>query len=251
MTIGPLPIYATLVVFQWSQSEILLAADSLSAKVRVERTDGVIACKIHQSGDIFFTVIGVNDDPTIKVDLVAVAEQAIHATTGGIVEKFARFETFAKPQIERIMSKGLPAWVSQEPQRINVVFADRKSHIVINKEYIRAENGSTSSAPRTVYAVPAKATGPTAIGVYAEADAELQKNPALQRLDGVPFIVGFIQSQIDYEKHRLRDLHMIPRVGGEICILRISNGVAAWVSGHQGTCPDIKSAGRAQRETQK
>jgi hypothetical protein len=61
--------------------------------------------------------------------------------------------------------------------------------------------------------VLSKASDPVAICVYAEAEAALQHDPALSRLDGVPFIAGFIQSQIVHERERLGRDHMIPRVG--------------------------------------
>jgi hypothetical protein len=59
-------------------------------------------------------------------------------------------------------------------------------------------------------------------------------------LEGIPNITKFIQFQINYEAYRLRVLHTIPRVGGDICILKIAGGTASWVEGHQGQCPNIQ-----------
>jgi hypothetical protein len=232
--------HATLVVFQWTPTEILLAADSLSAKVGVENVKGAIECKIHQVGNVFFTIVGVNDDPAIKVDLVRIANEAAR-TKGGIAEKMSRFEILAKPQIEAIMRREVTHRLGfRDPERISVILVDRKSHALIIKEYVEGANGSTSSLPRTLYSVPGKTIEPVAVGVYEQADAALGKSPAWSRLEGVPFIVGFMQTQIDHETYRLRTQHMIPRVGGKICVLSIKDGVASWVPGYQQQCPAIK-----------
>ena len=232
--------HATLVVFQWTPTEILLAADSLSARVGVDNVKGAIQCKIHQVGNVFFTIVGINDDPAIKVDLVRIANEAAR-TKGAITKKMSRFEILAKPQIEAIMQRGLMRQLGfTDAERIDVIFVDRKSHTLIVKEYVQGASGSTSSLPRQVYRPPGKAIDPVAVGVSAEAQDALDRNPALSRLDGVPFIAGFIQSQIDHERYRWRTLHTIPRVGGKICILSIKAGAASWIPGYQQPCPAIR-----------
>jgi len=240
--------HATIVVFQWTPTEILLAADSLTAKVSPGQINGVFQCKIHQAGDVFFTIVGVNDDDAIKVDLVAVANKAAR-TRGGILEKMSRFEILAKTQIEAIMRQGLTHRLgfSSEPERIDVIFVDRKSHILVLKEYVETAGGLTSSLPRQVYSAPGKASEPVGVGVFAEAQAAVLKNPALSRLEGVPFVAALIQSQIEYETYRLRTLQTIPRAGGNICILRIEHGTASWVPGYQQPCPAIKPQYRQER----
>jgi hypothetical protein len=235
-----LPVHATIVVFQWTPTQIFLAADSLSTKVDLHTISSVIQCKIHQVGNIFFTIVGVNDDPAIKVDLVAIAKQSAR-TKGGILEKESRFEVLAKDQIKRIMSHETTVKLGlSEQERVNIIFVDSKSHTLISKEYVRNTDGSTSSLPRKIYSVPSDSTGYIAVGVYSEAQKSVLSNPRLSQLDGAPFIAGFIQSQIDYEQYRLSMLHAIPRVGGNICILKIEHGIASWVSGYQQPCPAIE-----------
>lgn len=241
---------ATLVVFEWTPTEILLGADSLTTKVGTDKITHVIQCKIHQAGDIFFTIIGVNDDPALKVDLVSVASQAARAK-GPVEEKMASFEVLAKSQIQRVMRRGLTIQLGFAEQRIDIIFVDRKAHILVLKEYVRNPDGSTSGLPRRVYRTPGRARDVEAVGVSAEAEAALRKNPSLLKLQGADFIVAFIQSQIDHERYRLRALQAMPRVGGRVCVLRIQNGVASWVSGHQGPCPDIKPGEAAQRDAEK
>lgn len=231
----------TLVVYQWTPGVIYLATDSLTAKVGSDQIKGITACKIHQVGNTFFTIVGVNDDPAIKVDLVAIATKAAQST-GQITEIFTRFEVLAQPQVERIMLRNATGQLGfTEQQRVDIVFVDRLSHTLIYKEYLRNADGTTTSLPRKIYRAPGKPmSDPDAVGVYAEARASLTRDSALSRLDGVSFIVGFIQAQIDYETYRLRTLRTIPRVGVPICVLQISGGKANWVPGHQGMCPDIK-----------
>ncbi|HUS10752.1 MAG TPA: hypothetical protein VMZ30_09825 [Pyrinomonadaceae bacterium] len=233
---------ATLVILSWTPSRILLAADSLSAKVfNNGQVTGTIGCKIHQQGDIFFTIVGVNDDATIKVDLVSIAKQA-GRTKGTIVDKMSSFEALAHTQVERVMRRAISRQLGfSEQQRITVVFASRKDHIIVTKEYLRNSDGSTMSMPRKSYGGgAARASDFIAIGVYAEAEARLANNRNLRRLDGVPFIVGFMGAQFEHEQQRLKLHHQIPRVGGQICVLQIEHGKASWSPGYQSPCPDIK-----------
>jgi hypothetical protein len=62
-------------------------------------------------GDIFFAFVGTTDYLAIKVDLIAPADQAAKSP-GGTMEKSSKFEPLARPQIDKIMQRGLP---SQRP----------------------------------------------------------------------------------------------------------------------------------------
>ena len=61
-TVSVLPAQATLVVFEWTPTQIFLAADSLGNNFdfKTMTSEGVIQCKIHQVGNIFFAIIGAN-----------------------------------------------------------------------------------------------------------------------------------------------------------------------------------------------
>src|ERR1700738_3563791 len=103
LTVPVLTAQATLVVFQWTPTQIFLAADSMVAKISPQTGNrvtikGAFQCKIHQVGNIFFAIIGTTDDAAIKVDLVPIAKRAA-LTKGGILEKESRFEVLAKEQI--------------------------------------------------------------------------------------------------------------------------------------------------------
>jgi len=233
--------WCTMVLFQWTPSRIYLAADSLTTKIDGGRVSGAVECKIHQVGDVFFTIVGVNNDDTNKIDLVAVAKKAAVAK-GGIVDKVTAFEALAKDQIDRVMRVNLTSHLgSTEPQRVTVVFVDRVSHILVCKEYVRNSDGSTKSIPRDVYSAPQKSSDMKGVGAIEESVAALNKSEALLKLEDVPLIDAMMNLQFENEAQRLRR-NQIPRVGPPICILQIERGIATWVPGYQGKCPDIEPA---------
>jgi hypothetical protein len=234
------PAQATLVVFQWTPAGILLAADSLTANVQDNKIDRVMTCKIHQEGDIFFTIVGINVDQAARVDLVSIAIMAAR-TERGIRKVAASFEASARRPIHNLWSyvrSNQPAVYKMStesgPATISIVFASRTEHIVALKEYTVASNGTVSEKPIAFHGAAAGMrhdTGYVAIGVYGDAQAALASNHA----DGFPFVARFIQTQAASEQKRPR-----PRVGGSACILQIAYGRANWIAGHQGPCGDVK-----------
>jgi hypothetical protein len=242
-----LPAEATLVVFQWTPQIIYLAADSLTLKVRSNKIIGVDACKLHQQGDIVFTIVGINDDPSMKIDLVTIAKQAAHMN-GTIEEKLSAFDKLARTPIERLLHAGL-AVQKVGPDivldSINIVFVSIREHALARKEYSRQGRTTVTAGQTIVYGVGGgrlPVTDYTSIGVYVEAQAAVDRDPVLSRAEGVPFIAGFLKAQIAHEQARLQQ-HQIPRVGGSICILQITGGTAARVTGYQKPCPDISRQG--------
>lgn len=240
-----IPAHSTLVVFQWTPNRILLSADSLSAKVRDNQVAGIIRCKIHQEGDIFFTIVGINDDSTLKIDLVTIAMQAARAN-GSIERKIAAFDKLATEPIFRLLRDSIARRLTDldvSIEKISVLFLSRKEHAIAMKEYVRNQDGSVGDEPDKVYGVGLgriQTTDYVGVGVLAEAQTAVDREPTLSKKEGIPFVVGFIEAQIAHERDRLRRQHKIPRVGGPISILQIVNHRAAWVRDHQKPCPDIK-----------
>ena len=220
------PSQSTLVIFQWTASRILLGADSLAATVNGSEIRGSIQCKIHQRGRVFFTIIGINDDKAVKVDLVAIATKAADVD-GPIEAKVAAFERLACDPIQRlwhfvVTNQRFMAGVAQRngPAKITLVVVSTQDHAVALKEYTCAPDGSVSESPAEIRGFGPRRKQDTdyvAVGVYAEAKRQMQSDPALKRLHGVPFFVGFYQAQIAHEQYRLRQQDEMPRVGGEVC----------------------------------
>jgi len=236
--VGTLPIQGTMVIFEWSPRVIYLSADSLATKISGRYAHGALECKIHQVGDVFFTIVGVNDDATLKIDLVAIANQAC-LSKGGILEKESRFEILALDSIRRILREGVTVKLHlSEQQRISIILADRASHVLISKEYVRNADGSTSEQPREIHAVPGNPLPPTFVGACAESYAAMNRDPSSLKIDRVRFIDTAMSIQFETEGQRLLR-HEIPRVAPPVCILKIERGKAGWVTDHQGKCPDI------------
>jgi hypothetical protein len=236
------PAQATLVVFQWTPAGILLAADSLTSNVQDSKIDRVMTCKIHQEGDIFFTIVGINVDQAARVDLVSIAIMAAR-TEKGIRNVATGFEAIARRPIHNLWSYvrgNQPAVYKMStesgPATISIVFASRTEHIVALKEYTVEGNGTVSEKPIAFHGAARGMrhdTGYVAIGVYGDAQAALAST--VNHADGFPFVARFIQTQAASEQKRPR-----PRVGGSACILQIAYGRANWIAGHQGPCANVK-----------
>jgi hypothetical protein len=248
--IAALPAYATLVVFQWTPERILLAADSLTAKVHdsgeIER---VIECKIHQQGNIFFAIVGINDDPGAKVDLVSLAAQAARGSRNlpGVIHSF---EATAAGPVRKLWDdvvkhRGAAARLAMETDgsmSLTVIFVSRREHAIALKEYSGSANGDVAENLARFYGSASgmrKDRGYVAVGVYANAEAAAVTNRQLAALEGVPFIDAVFQVQISHEQARIRE-HGVPRIGAPVCVLQVMTGAAEWVNGHQGACGQIK-----------
>ena len=244
-----LPCTGTLVLFQWTPQKILLAADSLSLKVTNTGITSATECKIHQEGDIFFTIVGINDDPAAKVDLVAIASRAARQP-GDFATKVYSFTNLAALPIRdlwlyAVQKQFLLSKLATETNgvsTITVIFVSRREHAVAVKEYTGRLDGSMSEAPAVFHG---RATGMrtdnnfVTVGVSTDAAAAASRDPNLSHLDGIPFITSFFQVQIAREQQRLYR-HDTPRVGAPDCILEVSGGRAQWTPGQQGPCPDIR-----------
>jgi len=231
---------ATLVLTQWTPERILVAADSLSIKVNGQQINDVVECKIHQTGDVFFTIIGINSDPTVKVDLVALADRAVRSTSG-IIAAADWFDDFAKGPIRKLVG-GEAFRSGLAGNTLDIVFASRREPILVVREYNLHSDGGLSEEPVDIRSrmAPSKSkTKVTALGVYAEAEAALSRTVRMQNSDTIDLSVWFIRTQRDFELER-RQAKQIPRVGLPISILQIQSGRASWVPNYQGACPSIK-----------
>lgn len=235
---------ATLVVVQWTPTEIILAVDGLAMKVQGNEVRGVPECKIHQEGDIFFTIVGLNSDPSVNVDLVAVARRAIRGAGGELNEALTSFSEKAKPAIRRLArGRGFRAasLASLSVNRTTIILASRREHILALKAFEIRPNGSVAEKPADIRGAGApsdSAMDVSVMGVYAEANAALERNPSIKQLDTVNLSIWFIQTQRNHERKRLRN-GQPARVGLPISVLRIRNGSASWVSQFQGACAQV------------
>ncbi len=239
-----LPLSATLVVFQWTPERILLAADSLTARVHESgEIEDVNACKIHQQGNIFFTIVGINDDSDAKVDLVALASQAARSS-GNLRGVVRSFEGAAGGGIRRLWDDVVKhrsvaarmATGTDGAMSISIIFVSRKEHAIAVKEYSGNTNGAVSESPARFYGSGTgmrQDRGYVAIGVYADAQAASSTNRQLAGLEGVPFLNTFFQVQIAHEIARAKQ-HAAPRIAAPVCILEIMSGAAQWVTAQKG-----------------
>jgi hypothetical protein len=248
--IAALPAYATLVVFQWTPERILLAADSLTAKIHDSgEIEQVIECKIHQQGNIFFAIVGLNDDPGVKVDLVSLAAQAARGSRNlhGVIHSF---ESTAGGPVRKLWDdvvkhRGAAARLATETDgamSITIVFVSRREHAIAVKEYSGSTNGNVAENPARFYGSGSgmrRDRGYVAVGVYANAEAASATNRQLAGLEGIPFIDAFFQVQLAHEQERIRE-HGLPRIGAPVCVLQVMTGAAEWVNQQQGACGQIK-----------
>ena len=247
-----IPAESTLVVFQWTPNVILLAADSLNLKVLGRnKVGGVAACKIHQSGDFFLVIVGITNDPAVKIDLISIAADALERSRGGVRERASDLEAMLTPSVRKLWryeTKADPFTVkilTDNPDHratITIIFASRRDHVAGYKTYAGLSNGSIKPEPMVLYGAESGMTQSQeykAIGVAEEAMAASASDPKVGRLEGVPFISEFFQIQIRHEQERLAQ-HSYPRIGDPICILRIALGTAEWVPRHQGGCPQVR-----------
>jgi hypothetical protein len=237
------------VVFRWTPEQILLAADSLTAKVHDSgEIEQVVECKIHQQGDIFFAIVGINDDPGAKVDLVLLAAQAARSRhLRGVIHSFEATAGVAVRKLwdDVVMHRGAAARLATETDgtmSLAIVFVSRREHAIAVKEYSGSAHGDVAETPARFYGSGSgmkKDRGYVAVGVYANAEAASATNRQLSALDGIAFIDAFFQVQLAHEQQRIRE-HGVPRIGAPVCILQVVTGAAGWANGQQGTCGPIK-----------
>lgn len=244
------PAYATLVVFQWTPERILLAADSLATRIHGDgRLEQVTQCKIHQQGDIFFSIVGINDDPAAGVDLVSLASRAAAGSRNlrGVVHSFEVLAGDSVPRlwddmVNRHMAAARVATETDGRMSLTLIFVSRKEHAVAVKEYSGTGSGGVIQSPARLYGSTSgmrRDTKYVAVGVYADAEAASATN-RIAGLEGVAFLNSFFQVQIAHELERAR-WHGQPRIGGPVCILQImAGGAAGWINGQQGPCPNVR-----------
>jgi hypothetical protein len=246
-----LPSPASLVMFQWTPERILLAADSLTTRIHDSGAiDEVTACKIRQQGDIFFTVVGINDDPAAKVDLVSLAARAARSSKN-VRAAVHNFEVLAAAPVRTLWNDVVAhraatarlATATGGRMTLTVVFVSRKEHAVAVKEYSGGGNGEIADQAARFYgAGPGmrQDRGYVAVGVYA--DAQSASAGRQIELEGIPFLNSFFEIQFAHELERTRQ-HAVPRIGPPVCILQVMLGTASWVSGQQGSCGPVLQQG--------
>jgi hypothetical protein len=241
-----LPSYATLVVCQWTPERILLAADSLTAKVHESgRIEPLTECKIHQQGDIFFVIAGINDDRVTRVDLVSLAAGAARSSRHlrGVVRAF---ENSAAAPVRRLWSdvalhRGVAARLATETDgrmSLSILFVSRKEHAVAIKEYSGGNNGALVEDQARFYGTQPgmrQDRGYLAVGVYAEAEAAAIRTRQFGGLEGVPFVNSFFEVELAHER-KMAARNEAPRIGLPVCILQVMTGIASWANGQQGPC---------------
>jgi hypothetical protein len=242
------PSHATLLMFQWTPERILLAADSLSAKVHQSgQVDTVTECKIHQQGNFFFALAGINDDPGANVDLVSLAARAA-ASSGNLRGVMHSFEGSVAGPVRALWSDMVQhraaaarlALATDGRMTITVIFVARREQAIAVKEYDGGFDGAVTETPAWFYGSGSgmrQDRGYVAVGVYGDAQAASANNRIAG--EGVPFINSFYEVQIAHELQRARQ-SATPRIGGPVCILEVMTGTASWAGGEQGACGAIR-----------
>lgn len=246
-----LPANSSVVVSQWTPKKILLAADSLNTLIEPQPKYST-HCKIHQEQDVFFSVLGMSDfvigrikdrAPVYKFDFVAAARKASREP-GGMEAKIALFGKLALPAFQRwwrMLLQESPQSISSIGNKVSLIIASRSEHAIAVKDFAGQSNGNVAELAQ-FYGARLRQRPDTqykALGIYEEGQNAVLKNPALSKAEGVPYMVGVIEAQIQHEKDRLQ-ANKIQRVGGPISVLQIVNGTAAWAPRYQSLCPDVK-----------
>jgi hypothetical protein len=241
------PAAATLVMFQWTPERILFAVDSLATRVHDNGAiDTVTECKIHQQGNFFFTIVGINDDPAAHVDMVALANRAAVGARD-LNSAVRAFELAAAEPVRRLWSdvvqhRGATARLAiatDGTMTLSVVFVSRREQAIAVKEYTGSVTGAVAETPARFYGAARNMRqdrGYIAVGIYADAQVS---GGRLNGLEGAAFVNAFFEVQMAHELERQRQ-HGAPRIGLPVCMLQVMSGVASWVNGQQGACASIR-----------
>jgi hypothetical protein len=237
---------ATAVLIAISESRVLLAADGMSIHTRKGLNPTTSHhCKIDQSGDYFFIVVGVEDYPGTGLNIPTLARQAFRGP-GDLSRQVGRFEKAANgPIIEtlRYIKKNdtnLYALMSAgSGPRISVVFAGKfKGGLgVVVLEYVEAGGAFKENPPK----VTLGGTAPVyqEIGDVAAIDAYMQ-NRDLRNMDDVDWFRRLLGVEIASQP-----IVGLQKVGPPVSILEISSIGARWID--QGACPDLNTPGQSRR----
>jgi hypothetical protein len=238
------PSRSTLILLEWHPDRIVLLADSLQGEFLNNQVTITSVCKIHQEGDLFFAIGGIEKGRTINIDLIPIAMKAAK-TKGRLENVLSAFEVAADQPIKSLWRDAVknPVTVASLQGNVSsIVFASRREQATAIVEYAGRTDGSVTEKPRQVFGTGQgreEYTMPLKIGTDDAAQRAMASDPFASRLTGINFLLNFMEKQLAFEAERQRR-HEFPRVGRPITVLQIGGGRASWMDGYQGLCSAIK-----------
>jgi len=231
---------ATILLTACSNDAVILAADGL----QLHPTDHTYSegCKIIQgSGDCFFAISGMQDNKSIRYNLVPLAKRTCQGA-GSLPERSARFQKLARPEIQRawkyvkahdpttyafIKAKG--------PNRISVVFVGGPPFTVAIIEFVEDAQGNMAPSPNPILDIGRFGKQPSYKEV-GSVDVEVyhRKHPEIDKLDDLNFVRSLLLGAISVEQEKTVPVH---EIGQPVAILKIDTKGASWVV--QGKCEAI------------
>jgi hypothetical protein len=237
----PIPASATTLVAWWTPQRLLIAADSRVVD-DARRTLNDQACKIVQSGSLFYASSGLVEDREAGLS-VAAAVQASAAVGDSAAVRLEAFLTVVRPPLERALAgfrrldpAAFQTLSAQKRPVLQVIFAQARSGAPVlaiggfqlNPQGALAEvrqvvaDGSDPRGPRLIYA-----------GQQRNLREYLAGHREWPSQDGAALVETLVQAEIAAGT---------AEVGGPVDVLSIEPGRVEWLR-HKSGCPAIERPG--------